>query len=168
MSGIVVTKSSLLVVLPSATALEKKQAAGGTVALSSFDNFMPPIPVTSLLAFEHPIHDPVGTIKTALSQALAHYRPIAGRLDGHGGIVCTGEGVTFVGASASCTLAEAMAALPLHQLDLAVRYPGLLCRDADPLLLAQVTEFSCGGFVVAATGTTSWPTARGWRSSCRP
>jgi hypothetical protein len=31
---------------------------------------------------------------------------------------------------------------------LPVCYPGLLCRDTDPLLLVQVTEFAYDGFVV--------------------
>ncbi|KAM0847165.1 hypothetical protein ACQ4PT_055208 [Festuca glaucescens] len=63
-------------------------------------------------------------------------------------IVCTGEGVPFVAAAASCALDNAGL---LHLLDLAVRYPAEYCRLSDPLLLMQVTSLTCGGFVVGMT-----------------
>ncbi|CAN6227724.1 unnamed protein product [Urochloa humidicola] len=151
MSGVVVTKASPVLVHPSSEfelGHPLPPPPHDTVALSSFDRLVPPIPVTSLLVFDHPIHQPAETIKRALSLALAHYRPIAGRLDGAGGIIaCTNDGVTFVAASASCPLHEATSAA-LSEMDLAVLYFGMLCRDADPLLMVQVTEFPCGGFVI--------------------
>ncbi|CAM0909372.1 unnamed protein product [Alopecurus aequalis] len=111
------------------------------------------VPATVLLMFDQPIDDPVETIKTALSRALVHYYPMAGRLvvgaDGELHIACTGEGVPFVGASASSSLDEVLTALPL--MDLSVRYPADCCRLSDALLQIQVTEFTYGGFVVGAT-----------------
>ncbi|KAK3165186.1 hypothetical protein QOZ80_1AG0030010 [Eleusine coracana subsp. coracana] len=155
MSGVMVTKSSPVIVVLSQSE-SAPRLVDDTVRLSSFDKCVAPFPVTLLLAFDRPINDPVGTTKTALSRALTHYRPIAGRLlDARPGegeeepcIACTDEGVTFVAASAACALAEVTAAL-LN--DLAVRYPGDFCRHDEPLLLMQVTEFSCGGFVVGVT-----------------
>ena len=94
--AVVVTKSSPELVVPS----ESEMAADDTIALSSFDLCILPFPMKLLLAFDRPIDEPVETIKRALARALAHYRPAAGRLDGRGGIACTGEGVAFVGASA--------------------------------------------------------------------
>ncbi|KAJ1265892.1 hypothetical protein BS78_08G108300 [Paspalum vaginatum] len=145
-SGVVVTKSSPVVVRPSELELATLPPVGDTtVALPSFDRRVPPFSVTSLLVFDRAIDKPVETIKAALSRALAHYLPIAGRLDSGAGIItCTDEGVT-------CDLEDAMAAAPHQTEDLALYYPGLLCRDANPLLLVQVTEFACGGFTVGVT-----------------
>ncbi|CAN6242417.1 unnamed protein product [Urochloa humidicola] len=146
--GVVVTKGSPAVVRPSESE-PRTPAAVDTVTLSSFDSCMPPFPVTMLLVFDRAIDAPVETIKTALSRALAHYPLVAGRIAGDGSsIACNGVGVTFVPASANCSLKEA--AVPQMD-DLAVGYPDLLCRSADPLLMVQVTEFSCGGFTVGVT-----------------
>ncbi|CAO2041695.1 unnamed protein product [Urochloa humidicola] len=148
--GVVVTKGSPAVVRPSEMETSTP-AASDTVPLSSFDRCMPPFPVTMLLVFDRAIDAPVETIKEALSRALAHYPPVAGRIVSDGsGIACTGEGVTFVAASASCSLKEAEG-LPQMDDDLAVSYPGLLCRSTDPLLMVQATEFSCGRFTVGVT-----------------
>ncbi|XP_037462526.1 acyl transferase 15-like, partial [Triticum dicoccoides] len=147
--SVVVTKSSPAVVAGPSDA--------GVVLLSSFDRCMGPTAVTLLLVFDQPIDEPVKTIKNALSQALAHYPPMAGRLaatgdDGELHIACTGEGVSFVGASVSCALddEEVTRSALLHG-DLAVGYPAEYCSLSDPLVLMQVTEFSCGGFAVGVT-----------------
>jgi hypothetical protein len=58
--------------------------------------------------------DPAGVIRRALSEALVHYYPLAGRLrevEGKKLVVdCTGEGVLFVEADADVRLAELEAA----------------------------------------------------------
>ncbi|KAI8569156.1 hypothetical protein RHMOL_Rhmol02G0256800 [Rhododendron molle] len=52
----------------------------------------------------------VGVIKNALSKALVHYYPVAGRLamdsDGRPVVDCTGEGAVFVEAKADCGIEE--------------------------------------------------------------
>ncbi|KAM0925558.1 hypothetical protein ACQ4PT_004098 [Festuca glaucescens] len=147
--SIVVTKCSPVIVGPS-----ELGTSTGNIHLSSFDKAMDVGPVSLLLVFDKPIDDPVETIRRALSRALVHYYPISGRLaagaDGGDKVIsCTGEGqgVLFVGASASCGIDD----MPGLLSELVVHYPDELCRQADPLMLMQVTEFSCGGFVVGVT-----------------
>uniref|UniRef100_A0A0D9XHP6 Uncharacterized protein n=1 Tax=Leersia perrieri TaxID=77586 RepID=A0A0D9XHP6_9ORYZ len=136
-------------------------ATSRKLVLSSFDKFFVGAPSTVLLVFEHPIHDLVETIKRALSHALQHYHPFAGRLAGGEGdgdeeevhIACTGEGATFVAASANCALRDVDFSEQQELLfELAVYYPGCKgCSRGDPLLMMQVTVFTCGGFVLGAS-----------------
>ncbi|CAM0913694.1 unnamed protein product [Alopecurus aequalis] len=151
--SVVVTKSSPVLVRPSSDPAD----SSSHIKLSSVDECYASLPVTCLLVFDHPIDDPVVTIKHALSQALVHYSAIAGRLADDNRILCTGEGVMFVGASASRALVPTLP--PIN--DLALRYPGELCRHGEPLLLMQVTEFSCGGFTIAVTWNHGVADAKG-------
>jgi hypothetical protein len=150
-----VTKSSLPVLVgPS------EPTPAGYLPLTSTDKSRLCRPFTSLHVFDQAIHESAETVRRALSRALVHYHPIAGRLtvctedgDSDFQIACTGEGVAFVAATANCTLEDARflhtpLALPLA--DLALRYGGR-CRLSDPLLMAQVTEFVCGGYILAVT-----------------
>jgi len=161
-SKVVISKAPSVAVGPS----EQVEGAGGdTIVLSSYDKLFARTVAagTVFLVFEHPIHDPVETIKTGLSRALIHYYPISGRLApaANGGFVinCSGEGVSFVAASASCTMKAVRSKLsdPSVQDQLAIFYPvSTSGTDSDdsysqPLLLVQVTVFSCGGFVLGVT-----------------
>ncbi|KAG8064094.1 hypothetical protein GUJ93_ZPchr0004g39178 [Zizania palustris] len=131
-----------------------------TIVPTSTDMSRLSLSFTSFHVFEGRVHEPAETIRRALSRALVHYYPFAGRVSGgHGDgqedvvFSCTGEGVVFVAATANCTLEdvrflEAPLVIPLG--DLAVGYGGP-CRVSDPLMMVQVTEFACGGFVVGVT-----------------
>lgn len=150
----VVTKSSLpVLVCPS------EPTPDGNLRLTSTDKSRLCLSFTSFHVFERQIHEPAETIRRALSHALVHYYPVAGRLTvGTGGdrdvqLACTGQGVLFVAATANCTLEnvkflDAPLVIPLD--DLAVWYGGR-CQMSDPLLMMQVTEFACGGYVVGVT-----------------
>ncbi|RCV32555.1 hypothetical protein SETIT_7G012300v2 [Setaria italica] len=110
-----------------------------------------PFSTKLLLPFDRLMHDPVETIKNALSRALAHYRPIAGRLDGKGDIACSSEGrvrgsVRRLRAGGSH---GHVAVDGPHR-----RLPGVFCRDVDPLLLVQVMEFSVGAVGELARGVS--------------
>ncbi|KAE8791112.1 10-deacetylbaccatin III 10-O-acetyltransferase [Hordeum vulgare] len=150
--SIVVTKSSSVAV----TNPPELGTLTGSIINLSFDKCFAPVPVHLLLVFDQPINDPVQTVKKAVSMALVHYHPMAGRLVAGADdrelihIACTGEGVSFVDASASCTR-DQVSTSPLLVRDLTLHYPADYCRPAKPLLLMQVTEFACGGFTVGVT-----------------
>ncbi|CAN6358761.1 unnamed protein product [Urochloa humidicola] len=173
--SVTVTKSPPVLVGPATPpAPAVTEATIRHVTLSSFDMALAFFAVTSFHVFDRAIDAPAETIERALSRALVHYFPVAGRLvvdvAANGSerlrIACTGEGVAFVAATADRTLAEAgllapprplsssaaadHAALPLlDELAIGVGAEGF--RASDPLLLVQVTEFACGGFTVAVT-----------------
>ncbi|CAN6286643.1 unnamed protein product [Urochloa humidicola] len=152
----VVTKTS-----PPALVVPSKPTPGGNLPLTSTDKSRLFVPFTSFLVFERPIPEPAETIRRALSHALVHYYPVAGRVavaaatggDAHHHLACTGEGVAFASATAICTLHDirflhSPPSITLSELSL--RYGGK-CGVSDPLVMIQVTNFACGGYVVAAT-----------------
>ncbi|KAL6650343.1 hypothetical protein ACP70R_009268 [Stipagrostis hirtigluma subsp. patula] len=153
-TSFVVSRSSPVLVGPSTT-----PAPVGQIKLSFFDKVFAFSPFTSFQVFDRAIYEPAETVRRALSRSLVYYSPIAGRAaigpdDGELRISCSGEGVLFVAASANCSLEDAnlfdRPSVTVLE-ELAVEYPVDGCRESDPLLLMQVTEFSCGGFVVGTT-----------------
>ncbi|TVU17144.1 hypothetical protein EJB05_33160, partial [Eragrostis curvula] len=164
--SVVVTKSPSVLVGPAtAPAAVSPPSTEHIIKLTSFDKALAFLPVKSFHVFTHAIHEPAETVRHALSLALVHYFPVAGRLvvvDGGGGggdlrIACTGEGVAFVAASANRSLDDVSLLDPpfapalLNELAVGLGADDGLFRPSDPLLLVQVTEFACGGFVVGVT-----------------
>ncbi|KAF3338316.1 10-deacetylbaccatin III 10-O-acetyltransferase [Carex littledalei] len=109
--------------------------------------------VRSLHVFEH--GQKPASVRNALSKALVWYYPFAGRFvgsipDGDVHVACTGEGIWFVEAKAGYTLGH------VNKLDhpLMISEDELLPQpgpDMDPLsipVMMQVTEFTCGGFII--------------------
>ena len=144
------TRSLLFLVTPA------EATPTGIIPLTAMDRALASLTMAALFVFQNPIDQPAETITRALSRALVPYYPMAGRLTVSGdqlNIACTGEGVEFVAASASCTQQEARLSGPCPVVttdDLAMNYAGRYSTD-PPLLLVQVTEFCCGGFVVGVT-----------------
>ncbi|CAM0914194.1 unnamed protein product [Alopecurus aequalis] len=159
--GALVRKSSPELVRPSSVAV-----GGNMVKLTPYDEIFVGARNTALLVFSDPTPKATERIKAALSQALVHYHLIAGRLvragdNGSDGnyLACTSEGVLFVAATAPSSTVEEIkylnSSMPTTTLldDLALYYPAEGCGRTDALLLVQVTEFSCGGFVVGITSS---------------
>ncbi|KAI3463601.1 hypothetical protein Pfo_020264 [Paulownia fortunei] len=99
--------------------------------------------------------DAVGVIKDALSKILVHYYPLAGRLTISPEmkliVDCTGEGAVFVEAEADCELEELGDITkpdPVTLGKLVYDIPGAKNILEIPPLVAQVTKFKCGGFVL--------------------
>ncbi|KAK8591416.1 hypothetical protein V6N13_031462 [Hibiscus sabdariffa] len=99
---------------------------------------------------------PAEVIRTALAETLVLYYPFAGRLrEGANGkliVDCNGEGVLFIKADADVTLEQFGDALqpPFPCFDeLLFDVPGSQGILNCPLLLIQVTQLKCGGFIFA-------------------
>lgn len=97
----------------------------------------------------------VQVIKDALAKVLVHYYPAAGRLtissEGKLIVDCTGEGAVFVEAEANCTIddiGDNTKPNPVTLGKLVYDTPGAKNILEIPPLVAQVTKFKCGGFVV--------------------
>ncbi|KAH0649189.1 hypothetical protein KY285_034437 [Solanum tuberosum] len=99
--------------------------------------------------------DPAKIIKDGLSKTLVFYYPLAGRLiEGPNKklmVNCNSEGIMFIEADANVELDKLGVSIkpPCPYLDLLLHN----VPDSDgiigcPLLLVQVTRFSCGGFAV--------------------
>ncbi|XP_060209834.1 methanol O-anthraniloyltransferase-like [Lycium barbarum] len=99
--------------------------------------------------------DPAKFINDGLSKALVFYYPLAGRLiEGPNRklmVNCNGEGILFVEADAHVELEKLGDSIkpPCPYLDLLLHnIPGSDGIIGCPLLLVQVTRFSCGGFAI--------------------
>ncbi|CAH9145728.1 unnamed protein product [Cuscuta epithymum] len=99
--------------------------------------------------------DPAELIREGLAKALVFYYPLAGRLvEGPKkklSVDCTGEGVLFVRAEANLSLQKLgrFVQSPSPYLEkLLYHVPGSDYITGAPLLLLQVTRFTCGGFAL--------------------
>ncbi|KAJ1295825.1 hypothetical protein BS78_01G252600 [Paspalum vaginatum] len=106
--------------------------------------------------------DPAPVIRDAISRALIHYYPLAGRLRELEGrklaVDCTGEGVPFIEADANVHLNDLggntgtlMPPFPcLHELIFVpAGRAGSSAIVNSPLLQFQLTRLACGGFILA-------------------
>ncbi|GMH06867.1 hypothetical protein Nepgr_008707 [Nepenthes gracilis] len=94
-------------------------------------------------------------LMAALAKVLVYYYPLAGRLtfssEGKLIVDCTGEGAVFVEAEAECRLEEIGDATKPDSATLGklvYDIPGAKNILEVPPVVAQVTKFKCGGFVL--------------------
>ncbi|WCJ36305.1 HXXXD-type acyl-transferase family protein [Euphorbia peplus] len=99
--------------------------------------------------------DAMEVIKDALSEVLVHYYPLAGRLtissEGKLIVDCNSEGAVLVEAEANCAISEIGDSTkpdPETLGKLVYDIPGATNILQIPPLVAQVTRFTCGGFVL--------------------
>ncbi|XP_074564886.1 omega-hydroxypalmitate O-feruloyl transferase-like [Curcuma longa] len=97
----------------------------------------------------------VEVIKEALAKVLVHYYPLAGRLtispEGKLIVDCTSEGAVFVEAHADCEMddiGDIGKPDPATLGKLVYNVPGAKNILEIPPLVAQVTKFTCGGFIL--------------------
>ncbi|VAI00582.1 unnamed protein product [Triticum turgidum subsp. durum] len=135
---------------------------GGTLPLSSIDKTAAVrVMVDFIQVFQSPssdsssVDEQVAAMRQGFARALVPYYPVAGRIaeptPGEPVVDCTGEGVWFVEAAASCSLADVNG---LEDRPLAIPKADLIPRPPadhkleDQILLAQITKFTCGGYAV--------------------
>ncbi|KAM0860619.1 hypothetical protein ACQ4PT_046437 [Festuca glaucescens] len=115
-------------------------------------NLIQVFPSSSLSAARDDQGAAVSAMRNGFARALVSYYPVAGRVAPSGLTVdCTGEGVWFVDAAASCALAD------VNDLDSCpLLIPAELLLPPPPagekldgfILMVQATRFTCGGFAV--------------------
>ncbi|KAJ0250874.1 hypothetical protein HA466_0132960 [Hirschfeldia incana] len=143
-----------------------KHTPSGNLSLSTLDNEPINEPMYAYIYVYEPNeknqNDPVSLLRKALSDLLLYYYPISGKLkrrksDGKFQLVCIGEGVPFVVATADhdlCSLnyveniADEVAVQLVHELDVNFQSD----NGCHPFSL-QVTKFSCGGFTIGLAVT---------------
>lgn len=134
-----------------------EETTKGLYFLSNLDQNIAVI-VRTIYAFkseEKGNEDAAEVIKDALSKVLVHFYPLAGRLtisqEGKLIVDCTGEGAVFVEAEADFDLQEIgdnTKPDPVTLGKLVYDIPGAKNILEIPPLVAQVTKFKCGGFVL--------------------
>ncbi|MCL7025685.1 hypothetical protein MKW94_015022 [Papaver nudicaule] len=145
--------------------------------LSNFDTI--PIMVSTIHCFNKTFHDAdaAQVIKDSLAKVLVYYYPLAGRItvnekNNKFMVNCTGEGALFVEAEANLTLDDIGDFNKPDPVTHGKLVYGLLDPTnilQNPLLVAQVTKFKCGGFVLGVSmnhamvdGTSAMEFMKSW------
>ncbi|XP_050229922.1 vinorine synthase-like [Mercurialis annua] len=118
--------------------------------LCLIDQFFPSSLYTPLLLF-YPINQNNTTtnlehLKSSLSSYLSLFYPLAGRINDATSIECNDEGVIYVQANVHCPIIDILEHPPEVQELEQFFLPEI--TTSEPLLLVQVSSFSCGGIAI--------------------
>ncbi|KAJ8747130.1 hypothetical protein K2173_001687 [Erythroxylum novogranatense] len=86
-------------------------------------------------------------VKEALSEALAMFYPLAGRIRGNDHVECNDDGVHFTEAKAKCTLLDFLQDPICNEINKLLRFE-IDNVNIDSLAFFQVTYFECGGISI--------------------
>ncbi|KAK1420858.1 hypothetical protein QVD17_22770 [Tagetes erecta] len=159
------------------------QTRSTKLALSELDQTGVITHVPTIYFYKHSPEDwltVLQTLKTSLSSILLHFFPLAGRLSlidgGRLELNCNAAGAQFVEAYADIKLLDLDTLLPsqvYHQLIPSIDYQNITLEEI-PLLVLQVTRFTCGGFTlglnishVVADGQSALHFVSEWARVCR-
>ncbi|KAK9665197.1 hypothetical protein RND81_14G096700 [Saponaria officinalis] len=130
-----------------------------TFNLSMLDQISAPLHVSALLFYNAATQTQavdITALKTALSETLSHFYPLAGRCKDESTIICNDEGVTFIEAHVDCSLSDVLGSC--RKLDLLGKFQFFPPKDllatgkqhvSELVQLAfQVNVFVCGGVVI--------------------
>ncbi|XP_015894041.2 coniferyl alcohol acyltransferase [Ziziphus jujuba] len=129
--------------------------------MSNLDLLLPPLDVGIFMCYKKPADNGctsaaaamnmIGMLKKALVQALVSFYALAGEVvtnsTGEPELLCNNRGVDFVEAYADIQLEQ----LNLYDADTTIQGKFIPNKKQAGVMAVQVTEFQCGGLVVACT-----------------
>ncbi|KAH7521338.1 hypothetical protein FEM48_Zijuj07G0022300 [Ziziphus jujuba var. spinosa] len=122
--------------------------------MSNLDLLLPPLDVGVFMCYKKPAvmtMDMIGMLKKALVQALVPFYAFAGEVvtnsTGEPELLCNNRGVDFVEAYADIQLEQ----LNLYDSETTIQGKLIPNKKQAGIMAVQVTEFQCGGLVVACT-----------------
>ncbi|KAL9244437.1 hypothetical protein vseg_018212 [Gypsophila vaccaria] len=123
------------------------------MTLSFIDQQTAPLTVPALLFYRAPPSGAapldIARLKTALSETLTSFYPLAGRYNTWGTTQCNDEGVPFVESRVSCPISDVIFSPTSWNVDLLSLYPpGENLQRSGIHLAIQVNVFACGGFAI--------------------
>ncbi|KAL3617547.1 hypothetical protein CASFOL_037868 [Castilleja foliolosa] len=88
-------------------------------------------------------------LKSSLSDALVHYYPLAGRMQGQASVECNDEGMLYVEAKADAKISDIIKSMDSDDLEKFIPFKSNGCvSGAKEQLSVQVTTFTCGGISI--------------------
>ncbi|KAL5546711.1 hypothetical protein UlMin_006398 [Ulmus minor] len=90
-------------------------------------------------------------LEESLSKTLVHFYPLAGRLYHNISIDCNDKGSVFLGGQINCKLLDFLEQPDLNLIHRFIPKPNKQATASNPILLVQLTGFSCGGIALGVS-----------------